>query len=530
MPSTLLQAHATQQPDSYWRSLHYFNLFRLGIAGFFVVGGVVFGTAFPFGTHLPGLFFPTGVLYTMFAALMVLPINLRWPRFNLLLTMQVTADVAFITVLTYASGGIRSGLSLLLLGSLAATGMVSRGRLAMFNAALATIAVLLEEGYLMITVGADSGDFLQAGLTSMGYFATAGLAYVLTRRIIASERLAEEQSIDLANLAQVNQLVIQDMQDGVLVVDEQGSLRQLNARARRMLGINSLRPASSLAGYSPVLAARLQQWQSDPVAAAAPVRLAATGMQIRPRFIPVGQVRHLGVLIFLEDLSRLQVQAQQLKLAALGRLTASIAHEIRNPLSAISHATELLQEDHGEDPTQARLLQIIGDNTRRLEQMVAEVLQLNRRDRARPEIFSLADHLRAFADQFCQTEKLPPGGLVIQVSDGLGLSFDRNHFDQVLWNLCRNAWRHGRRQPGSVRLEGAAGPGGVVQLDVTDDGPGVPEELRPQLFEPFFTTDSKGTGLGLYIARELCEANGATLDYVEGAPGGRFRISKSLVQ
>jgi two-component system sensor histidine kinase PilS (NtrC family) len=173
-----------------------------------------------------------------------------------------------------------------------------------------------------------------------------------------------------------------------------------------------------------------------------------------------------------------------------------------------------------------RLLRIIHDNTRRLDRIVEDVMQLNRRDRASPELLDLDMCLADFVRQFCEAEKVPGDILTLSPSEGGLICFDRHHFDRVLWNLCRNAWRHCRKQPGSIRLEAATPAGGnSVQLDVCDDGEGVAEALRNRLFEPFFTTDSKGTGLGLYIARELCESNGASLEHVRAEQGCRFRIN-----
>jgi two-component system sensor histidine kinase PilS (NtrC family) len=457
---------------------------------------------------------------------MIVPTDIRWPRFNLLLSAQVSADIFFIVLLMHASGGIQSGLGLLLLGPLAATGMVSRGRLAMFLAAMASIMLLLEQTYQVLVLAGSAKDYMQTSLTSMGYFAIAGLAFVLTKRLTVTENLAQKQSIDLANLAQVNQLVIQDMQDGVLVVDEQGRVRQHNGEAEKLLG----KPPEIwgrliLNDYFPALSECLRCWHTDTSNDTFELTVLATGKRIQARFTAIGWDEVLGAVIFLEDLSLMQERAQQLKLAALGRLTANIAHEIRNPLSAINHATELLQEEPGKDATQARLLQIIHDNTHRLDRMVQDVLQLNRRDRATPEVLDLDATLRQFAERFCQTEKIPEGSIVLGVGGRLTACFDRHHLDQVLWNLCRNAWRHCRQQEGSIRLSVALSlPGNIVQLDVSDDGPGVAEALRAQLFEPFSTTDSTGTGLGLYIARELCDANGAMLGYVETGQGARFRI------
>lgn len=527
MLTDLLQVRATPQPEAYWRSLRYFNLFRLTVAGTFAATYTLFGVINTFGAYNPSLFYAASIAYVLLAALMIVLIDIRWPRFNLLLSVQVSADILFIVLLMYASGGIQSGLGLLLLAPLVVTGMVSRGRLAMFHAAMASIALLLEQTYQVLALEGSTKDYLQTSLTSMGFFAIAGLAFVLTKRLAVTEKLAQKQSIDLANLAQVSQLVIQDMQDGVLVVDERGRVRQHNGEAEKLLGKPpAIWSRLILSNYFPALSECLQRWRADPGNDRFELTVPATGKRIQARFTAIGWDEVLGAVIFLEDLSLMQERAQQLKLAALGRLTANIAHEIRNPLSAINHATELLQEEPVQDATQARLLQIIHDNTHRLDRMVQDVLQLNRRDRATPEVLEMDATLRQFAERFCQTEKIPAGTLVLEVGEGLTVRFDRLHLDQVLWNLCRNAWSYCRQRESSIRLSAALSrPGNIVQLDVSDDGPGVAEALRAQLFEPFFTTDSIGTGLGLYIARELCEANGAKLDYIAAPQGGKFRIS-----
>lgn len=521
-----LQAFGAQ-PDPqlapYWRSLYYFNLYRLTVAGVFVATSALSGATI-FGATNPVLFHWVSAIYVLFSLALIPAISFRWPRFDLQLGIQTGADIVFLILLMYSSGGIRSGLGLLLVVALTAASLASQGRLALFYAALASIGVLVEQGYEIVADG-NPADYFQAGLLSMVFFATAGLGHFLARRLVASERLAKQKSVDLENLAQVNQLVIQEMQDGVLVVDGKGRLRQHNAQAEKLLGRS---PASwgelRLNDYAPNLAQWLERWCDDPAVNPPPLFAEESGKQVRVRFSPVGADPALGAVIFLEDLSRLQTQAQQMKLAALGRLTANIAHEIRNPLSAISHATQLLQEEEW-DATEERLLQIIGDNIRRLDRMVQDVLQLNRRDRAQPETIKPEIFLRGFVEQFCQSENIPTSAVSLEIDTDRPICFDRAHLYQVLWNLCRNAWRHGRKQDASLRLcVSDAHIESVVQLDVIDDGPGVDKALQSQLFEPFFTTFSSGTGLGLYIAREVCEANGASLDYVEVAPGGQFRI------
>jgi len=215
-----------------------------------------------------------------------------------------------------------------------------------------------------------------------------------------------------------------------------------------------------------------------------------------------------------------------MKLVALGRLTASIAHEIRNPLSSIGHAAELMEEGRDVPPEEKRLLSIISGNVHRLDRIVQEVLYLNRRDRAQPTTIDPLPYFTGFVSEFCETEKCGPEGLDVQVRTTHKLWFDRQHLDQVMWNILRNAVRHGRRNPGSVRIIVWPAPApGQLLIDVHDDGPGVSREVQAHLFEPFFTTEAQGTGLGLYIARELCEGNGARLEYVENPAGGQFRIT-----
>ena len=248
-----------------------------------------------------------------------------------------------------------------------------------------------------------------------------------------------------------------------------------------------------------------------------------SGNLLRVRYMPSAE---LGghALIYLEDMERVQSQAQQLKLAALGRLTANMAHEIRNPLAAISHAAELLAEEDS-DPLHQRLARIIHDNTQRLNRLVTEVLELGRRDRAQPETLRWQTFLSGFLDELALHDASAIRRLQLGKVD-VELRFDRAHLHRVLWNLLGNAFRHASDADRAVRLEArAAVSAGTVELHIIDDGPGVDEAQRSQVFEPFFTTHGAGTGLGLYIARELCEASGARLELLAEGPGAHFCIS-----
>ncbi|MGB8409456.1 MAG: HAMP domain-containing sensor histidine kinase, partial [Gallionella sp.] len=279
---------------------------------------------------------------------------------------------------------------------------------------------------------------------------------------------------------------------------------------------------SSLSETFPILFWQYAKWKRSGSVSRDILQL-DMGLQARLRMVAIEQDAARGVVIFMEDMQRMQAEAQQIKLAALGRLTANIAHEVRNPLSAISYATELMQEELGDDKHQ-RLLQIVLDNTNRINQIVQDVMQLNRRDRIQPEIFDLEALLRIFVEEFVLAERIESGILALAAMPGSRVSFDRGHLRQVLWNLCRNALRYGHRQQGSVQL--AMGTEDErVTVTVRDDGPGIAAEHLGKLFEPFFTTADEGTGLGLYIAKELCEANSARLEYLAAGEGASFRIT-----
>ncbi len=249
--------------------------------------------------------------------------------------------------------------------------------------------------------------------------------------------------------------------------------------------------------------------------------ISTNNRELKLRFMPINELRGVGAVIFIQDWSQLQTVAQQAKLAALGRLTANIAHEIRNPLSAISHANQLLQEEENVSAPTTRILQIIADNIQRIDQIIKDVLELNRRDRTQQEKVEVHQFLEDFHAQFCAVEKIPVANIELKISQlkDLYINFDRRHLHQILWNLCKNGWEHSQKKSGSLIIE-CEGTGTMgLNFHIRDDGNGVLEQDRARLFEPFFTTKNTGNGLGLYISRELAAANGAILHYQANNPG-----------
>lgn len=511
----------TDAIESFWRSLRYFSVYRLSIAILFLVAALVFGDTVTLGTQDAQLFERTAAVYLVLAVAFLVALLRRPRRFNLQLSVQVAVDVAALTLMMFASGGQKSGIAVLLLVVVAAAGLVGQGRMTLFYAALASVAMLLEEGWRALTLESDPGDFVRTGIISIAFFGTAIIAQLLARRLVANETLARERGRELNDQLRISERIIRDMEDGVLVVDGEGRVRLLNPRAESLLDVSAT-DGAELATLSAGLADRYRTWSAQPVEMVEMLRQGG-GRLLRVRYLPAAETGG-HALIYLEDMERVQSQAQQLKLAALGRLTANMAHEIRNPLAAISHAAELLAEEES-DPLHQRLARIIHDNTRRLNRLVTEVLELGRRDRAQPETL----RWRAFLSGFLEELALHDASAAKRIHTGEGdveLRFDRGHLYRVLWNLLANALRHASAADGAVRLEArAAAAANGVELHIIDDGPGVDEAQRNQVFEPFFTTHGAGTGLGLYIARELCEASGAHLELLDDRPGAHFRIS-----
>ncbi|MDR3298857.1 MAG: PAS domain-containing protein [Candidatus Accumulibacter sp.] len=523
------RADAPPISSIHWKTLRYFSIYRLCVAALFAVStfywipslSLIGHERVPYQLAIVGFYFLANA-----ASLATLYVYRR--HFNRQLTIQVLIDVLVLIWLVHAVGGLRDNLGIMLLVTLAGAGLVGQGRLAMFYAALATLAVLAEESLRVLTRTGETVDFFQIGLFCAGSFTVAISARLLASRVIANEELARKRGEALRNQIIVSQHVIEEMQDGVLVLDRAGQIKQHNPRIGQLLGLGNPEERK-LSSYSTELATGFRNWSERGGDVPVLIRAPASGIHLRVRFIAT-ESSEGDVLVLIEDLGRLQEQARQLKLAALGRLTANIAHEIRNPLSAIKHAGELMREE-STSPPHDRLLRIVLDNTRRVERIVSDVLELGRRDRIHRESIDLRQSLPLFVEEFVFKEGVSAGVVRVEISGRAVIVFDRSHLHRILWNLVGNALRHSRRENGSVRLR-VQERERHIDLHVIDDGDGVSETHREQIFEPFFTTHSRGTGLGLYIARELCDANDAQLELLDNPdqPGADFCISGRNVE
>jgi two-component system, NtrC family, sensor histidine kinase PilS len=510
-----------QIPESFWRSIQHLNHFRLFLAGFLCVAGLLSERILQQRFEHPYLFALGALLYFVSAWLFGQPRQRQAADFQRLVVRQAIVDIFCLTLLMYLAGGNGSGLGLLLMLTLAAVGMLPETRNVLLWAALAAIAVLAEQSLQVMQGGGGTAGFVRSGLLSLGLFGVALLSNLLAKGTLAADALAKEKSLQAESLERINERMIQELPYAVMAVAADGRILQFNAHAETMLGARSFGPGT-LAGCSSQLAQLWRQWRLGEPLPSYPFQSGVDGHRLRARFMELEPSRNEGAIVVLEDMTELELQAQRMKLASLGMLTANLAHEIRNPLSAIRHAAGLLKED-AHDPMSVKLTRIIDDNAVRLNGLVEDVLALNRRDRMKHGEIDLGMFLPAFLESYVQRDGLPEGVMTLELAEPVRICFDSGHLEQILWNLLRNAWRYCLRKPGSIQIRLNAGSG-RAEIEVINDGPGISPEVQAHLFEPFYTTDNQGTGLGLYIARELAEANNALLRYIDLPGGAMFRM------
>lgn len=431
----------------------------------------------------------------------------------------LTADIIALTLLMAASGGVASGLGNFLIFTVAFGGGLIYGRVSTVLPAIAFILTIYTEFYLFFLDANELQSFFQAGILGIVYFVANIFFQTLSQQI-------RRRETEVFTLEQINHLVVEKIGTGVVVASHDGIIKLINAAGRNLLfpGIQELRENTELPRS---LRSQIRDGQDYAEKQTFTFHVEDDSPDLLATYSKVSSPDpQLDTLVFIEDSTLVQQQAQQLKLVALGRLSATIAHEIRNPLGAISHAAQLLGESEKLDRGDLRLSEIIQTHCVRLNNVVENVLQMSRRKTAELKNLQLNEWLDEFISEF-KAGFPEKADITIELQDAMSaqLRFDPLHLSQILGNLCQNGLRYSKKRTGEAKLIIRAGVESDVQfIDVVDFGEGVPEELIPNLFEPFYTTEVTGTGLGLYLSRELCEANSARLSY-SNRNGSRFRIS-----
>jgi two-component system sensor histidine kinase PilS (NtrC family) len=415
-------------------------------------------------------------------------------------------------------------MGMLLAVSLAAGGLLIGGICSMLFAALASLAILAEQIYAVQTNAFGQSAFTYTGILGAAYFTIAFLSYILATRTEQTEQLASRQRQTILKLEELNQYIVRHLQSGIIIFNQQQQISLLNEAAERFLGLTAT--PETLGDISEQLSLAFAVWQTDSNQNLSGLHLPDnTNIYLRYTSLPARE--ETLYMLILEDSSVYQQRLQQAKLASLGRLTASIAHEIRNPLGAISHAGQLLSECSTLDTQDKRLTEIIQIHSRRVNRIIEDILQLSRRRPSKQEKFALLPWVTNYLNDFIRQNGLDETRCRLQCDAAARNShvlMDTGHFKQILDNLCYNALKHGMAQTGQLLLKAARSNNAPV-LEIIDNGPGISPENREHLFEPFFTTSPTGTGLGLYISRELAELNQATLSYhAAHGHGSCFRL------
>lgn len=513
--------HIKNTENRQWRMLLVYDLYR--ILSIILFLGIYFYTS----SYRPRSLVFCVILFIYFICTLIF--LYFWHSKTLSFDKQVflsgTIDVVAVSVMLSIIGNMQSGYGILLNVTIAALSILVPGRLAIFFAALASCLLLCGNVLqFLFNNPKDLGTFYYSGIYGAGFFATALTAWYLSNWVRISENLAQHRSNELAGMQRINEYIVERLHSGIIYVDEHKQIKLINSAARQFFSVNKNVNPLNLQQLSHLLSAKFDNFL---VKIKENERIAQTIIEepfLRVHFFSTEVANNPAVLIILEDMTYISQQAQQLKLASLGRFSAGIAHELRNPLGAIAHAVQLLG-DQGLHEEDTRLKQLIINNCERMNGVIKNVLQLSRRQQSQPQINEIESFLNHFKDNFCQSNEC---NMTIKIprNKQLSIVFDKSQLEQVLVILCDNAMLHGRDAEGNVDIVIAVkSSNNKITIMVSDNGEGIPDEHGEVIFEPFYTTLRSGTGMGLFLARDLCEINQARLNLVKSAKGSSFTIT-----
>ena len=496
-----------------WSLLKVFFIYRFIIASLFVI---ILYSHFDFSllkNQDTRLFYFTSQGYLIFSILSGICIFKRLFGYTSQAQISIFSDIIFITLLMHASGGINSGIGILLVISIASGGLLIGGYCAIFFAALASISIIAQQIYTHQAGSIDTTSFSYAGMLGASFFAIAYLSYILAKRTEQSEILASQQQQTISNLEELNQYIIQHLQSGIIISTTDEQVRMCNEASLSICNkAGNTTQVNTLSDISEQLREHFQQWVNDGSQNVALIKM-PNQSDIHSRFLLLKTRLETFHMIILEDISLYNQRLQQNKLASLGCLTASIAHEIRNPLGAISHAGQLLSESPNLSSQDQRLTEIIQAHCLRVNKIIEDILQLSRREPSKRTKINLNQWIKPYLKNFIQTYDCDSSRFEIESKmDDLWVHIDEGHLKQILDNLCSNALKYGNSNENKIILEIILAEKSPC-IRVIDNGSTIDSEISKHFFEPFFTTSSTGTGLGLYISKELAELNQAKLSY-----------------
>ena len=502
----------------------------------------------------------SALLYALYAGLVSIPNNLvsKFTAYGVLITYVVSAitllavgkyggvrafylalvslitDIVILSILLFIFGGLESEVAILLIFASASAAILLPLRIALLLASVAVFAFLSQSLTSILLWDASQTELIKASLYGITTLVISILLNLLSNRVKDYQLVAEKKSDEFKRLGQINELIIRRMRSGVLAVDSNNRIQLMNESAWFQLG-SPKTENRMLPKVAPQLNTALEDWQDNPSLKAVPIVLRESQARILPKFVELPGATRLRVLIFLEDDDVVSQRALEMSANLLANLSGSIAHEIRNPLAAVSHAAQLLEESEDIIEADLRLVDIIHSQSVRMNGIVENILQLSRHEKSRPDVFDLIPFLK---DLEVETKSSLPGiRLTLHLNENERrklVLFDRSQLHQALWKLLENALRHAHLDAAipQVQLSMEYLPAtGYCVITVEDNGPGIPEGNMARIFEPFFTTHKQGSGLGLYIARQLCDVNQSelTVDSILGTRT-RFHIRLALAR
>ena len=513
-----------------WSPIQLYSIYRLILIGLLQLIVLSNSTSLQLGTYDSVLFEWVLNGFTVLSVVAIFSAHFQWPSYMAQVYLQPVTDIIFLLLLIFSSGGLHSGMGLLLGLPIFLQNILRPGQVSLMITALSISGLLGIEFFMQQEEARSDSDLSYAGILTFFIFSASWLLGKWFEKASLTAELAKRRGVDLANMSQLNQSILDQLQTGILVVEKNGVIRHMNPTAWDMLGRPPDWRSKPLRDFAPELNAHFKHWIQNvcPKVVSYDIKHWRT-TELSFRLSQLGTRASGAALVYLEDTSAQREKQQGVKMASLGQLTANIAHEIRNPLGAISHAAQLLSESPELTKPDHRMVQIIQENSKRMNTTIESVLNLSRKREATRENIDLSSWLQKFREDFVRqsTLSMKQINLYLEPADA-EIQFDPNHFDQIMWNLCRNAEKYAHEDSAKLRLDiqcmQPAHTRGLI-LSIIDNGVGITEVGQERLFEPFYTTSTKGTGLGLFMARELCLSNGGNLEYVQlKGQGSCFRI------
>jgi len=469
------------------------------------------------GESHPELFLTTLLIYL--AVLLVFlrlpsPLRSAKPQYK---TLSLSFDVSILLLLIYYSGSITHSLTALLFVTVATAGILLPNRFALFIAAFATLGLMFNEFYYELSINEPVLLIpTKAALISIALFSVAVSTRALAARLERSERLAAEQDQAIRRLQKLNEQIVTRMMTGIIVFGRDLEIKLVNQAAQdllqRKLIPNRRAPDIIIGSYI--------EWRANSSQHPAPIPAEGSRTELEVKF---AALEPNTTVAFISDRALILQQAQALKLASLGQLSATIAHEIRNPLSAISHASELLNETASSDST-TPLLNIIHRHVKRIDRIVTDVLSISQGEKPNRTSIELGPYLELLLEHWQEENKDTSRITITAPLEPVYAFFDQQQLGQVINNLVDNALRYSN---GPITIRFGYDENNHSWLAIDDMGAPIPTALQHRLFEPFFTSAADGTGLGLFLSRELCQSNQAHLHYQEKQMGNSFVIAFS---